>query len=234
MEPTNSLHMGRARWVLTGALLVLTLIAALAALVELPPTYQSQSSVVLLASPQASRPDGGNPYLSFSPSLTLTADVVSRELMSSTTAQRLAANGYPDSYSVALADYTTSTTGSVLIVTVSGTDKAGVNLTQHGVTIQIGAVLASLQSGSPAEDRIQAVTLSVSNAALNLSQLARLLTVLIGMGLVVSFGIPWIVESRITGRRLQRTAWAAAPAPDPVPADRRDGSQHVARDDVTR
>jgi hypothetical protein len=234
MEPTGSLHMGRARWMLTGALLLLTLIAALAALVELPPTYQAESSVVLLASQASSKPFGGNPYLNFSPSLTLTADAVSRELMSPDIATHLADNGFPDSYSVALANYTTDTTGSVLIVTITGTDKSGVDLTMHGVTNEISTVLTGLQSASPTYDRIQAVTLSMNAAALNLGQLARLLTVLIGVGLVVSFGIPWIVETRITGRRLQRAAWSATPPhpADPVGGERRTTPQHAAPGDT--
>jgi hypothetical protein len=233
MEPTNSLHMGRMRWILTAALLLLTLIAALVALVELPPSYQSQASIVLLASRAASQPYGGNPYLSFSPSLTLTADAVSRELMSPSIATHLAATGYPDSYSVDLAQYTTDTTGSVLLITVTGTDKAGVDLTLHGVTQEVSTILATLQAGSQPADRIEAVTLSLNTASLSLSQLGRLLTVLIGVGLVVSFGIPWIVDARIAGQRLRRAAWLAAATPhqaDPVAGERRAGQHAAPRD----
>jgi hypothetical protein len=230
MDPTNSLQMGRGRWILTGALLMLTFIGAFAALMVLPPTYQSQSSVVLLASPAASEPNGDNPYLSFSSSLTLTADVVSRIMMSPSVAGYLASNGFPDSYSVALATYTTATTGSVLLVTVTGTDKVGVDLTLHGVTDEIGTVLARLQSGDHPADRVRAVTISMTGASLSLGQLARFLTVLICAGLAVSFGIPWIVEVRIAGRRIRRGALPAATAPypaNPVGEDRRAAPEHA-------
>ena len=56
MEQISSIHMGLARWILTGALLLASLIGAVAALIVLPPTYQSDSSIVLLASPVASQP----------------------------------------------------------------------------------------------------------------------------------------------------------------------------------
>jgi len=219
MDSTNSLRTGRGRWILTGGLLLLTLVGVVVALVELPPSYQSEASVVLLASPAASRPNGDNPYLSFSPSLTLTADVVSREMMAPSTIDELASKGFADSYSVALATYTTDTTGSVLIVTVTGTDKVAVQLTLHGVTDEISTILASLQASSPPSNRIVAATISMSRqAALSLNQLARLLAILIGIGLVASFGAPWIVEAQIAGRRSRRDAWASHVTP-PLPRD---------------
>jgi hypothetical protein len=215
--------MGRGRWIMTGGLLLLTLICVLAALVELPPSYTSNSSVVLLASPAASRPNGDNPYLSFSPSLTLTADAVSREMMAPATVDSLASKGFPDSYSVALATYTTSTTGSVLLITVTGPDKAAVELTLHGVTSEISSVLTHLQVGTSPDDRIVAATLSMSSQpSLSLSQLARLLAILICVGLAASFGVPWLVEAQVAGRRLRREAVAPMTPPPPVsPADAR-------------
>jgi hypothetical protein len=217
MDRTNLMQTGRKRWVVTGALLLLTFVGVVVALVELPPTYQSQSSVVLLASPAASKPNGDNPYLSFSPSLTLTADAVSREMTSPAVAAQLAAQGFPDSYNVQLATYTTNTTGSVLLVTVDGPDNAAVQYTLHGVTGEIGTILAKLQSASPAVDRIRAVALSMSSQpSLNLSQMGRLLAVLIGVGLLVSFGVPWLVEAQIAGRRLQRADGVAAMVPPPA------------------
>jgi hypothetical protein len=223
MYPTSSLRTGRGRWIMTVGLLLLTLIGVAIALLKMPPTYQAQSSVVLLASPAASKPNGDNPYLSFSPSLTLTADLVSREMTSPSTADYLAANGYPDSYSVELANYTTATTGSVLIVTATGPDQAAVQLTLHGVTDEIATILAKLQDRSPRDDRIQAMTISMSRqATLSLNNLARLLAVLIGVGLAASFGVPWIVEAQIAGRRIQRDAETRGTSPRP--------GEHVADD----
>jgi len=223
MEPISPLQMGWPRVTLTAALLLLTMIGAAAALFVLPPAYQSGSSVVLLASQVASKPYGGNPYLSFSPSLTLTSDVVSSEMMAPSMIGHLAALGYADSYSVQPAPYTTDTTGSVLMITVTGRAKPGVELTLRGVTDEINALLTSLQSGIRPAGRIRAVTISVSPAARSLGSEARLLTVLMGAGLVVSFGIPWAIERRRAARLLLPTALSAtAPYPaDPVAGDRR-------------
>src|SRR6266851_4200547 len=120
MYLSESFRIWRKRRYLTAALLVLALAGSGAALSTLPRTYQANSSVILLASRAAASPYGGNPYLSFSPSLTLAADAVSRELMGPGTVLSLAARGFSASYTVALAPYTTTTTGSVLLVTVAG------------------------------------------------------------------------------------------------------------------
>jgi len=223
MYPTGTLRNGRGRWFLTGGLLLLTLVCVLAALVELPPSYTSDSSVVLLASPAASRPNGGNPYLSFSPSLTLAADAVSREMMAPATVDYLASKGFPDSYNVTLATYSTSTTGSVLLITVTGPDQAAVELTLHGVTSEVSSVLTHLQASTAPDDRIVAATLSMSSQpSLSLSQLARLLAILLCVGLAASFGVPWLVEAQIAGRRLRREGAVPMAAPPPAnPADAR-------------
>ncbi len=216
MEQISSIHMGLARWTLTSALLLASLIGAVAAFIVLPPTYQSDSSIVLLASPVASKPYGDNPYLSFSPSLTLTADVVSSELMATPTVSHLAAQGFRDSYTVEPPSDTADTTGSVLLVRVTGSAKTGAEVTLQGVTSEINKVLAGLQQGIRRAGQIRAVTISVSPPSRSFSSEARLLTVFIGAGLVVSFGIPWIVAPRITDRRLRRTAYPVVTAPRPA------------------
>jgi hypothetical protein len=221
--------------ILTGVLLLLTLIGTVATALKLPRTYQSQSSVVLLASRATSKPNGNNPYLSFSPSLTLTADVVSRKLMAPGTVNYLASRGFPDPYTVALAPYTTQTTGSVLLVTVTGTGEARVERTLHGVTSEISASLARLQAGTTANDRIRAATISMSQqAALSVSHTVRSLAVLIGLGLGLSFGIPRIMEAPITERLIRRKLEPAARAPypaDPVADDRWAAPQHATQRD---
>src|SRR5216684_3346542 len=145
MYLSESFRIWRKRRYLTAALLVLALAGSGAALSTLPRTYQANSSVILLASRTAASPYGGNPYLSFSPSLTLAADAVSRELMGPGTVLSLAARGFSASYTVALAPYTTTTTGSVLLVTVSGSDKTNVERTLSAVTRGISVKLAQLQ-----------------------------------------------------------------------------------------
>jgi hypothetical protein len=196
---------------------MLTLIGTAAALEKLPRTYQSESSIVLLASPAASRLNGRNPYLSFTSSLTLTADVVSRELMAPATTRLLAARGFPDSYTVGLAPFASQTTSSVLLVTVSGSDKQGVERTLQEVTGQARTSLAALQSGVSPYHRIRARTLSMTpQATLSVSQTARPVVMVFGLGLALSFGIPWLVGAQLAARRIRAANLAAATVPYPA------------------
>ncbi len=98
----------RRRAALTAGLVLLALASFAAALALFPASYQSQASVVLLASRAASRVTGGNPYLGFTPSLSLTADVVSRALMGPATGQAAGGEGFNESYTVAEPTYATA------------------------------------------------------------------------------------------------------------------------------
>jgi hypothetical protein len=215
MDLRESLHIWRRRWILTITLLLLASVAVAAAARSLR-TYQAESQVVLLASKSASQLNGGNPYLSFSGSLTLTADALSRAVTAPTVTQDLAARGYVSSYTVALATYTTTTTGSVLIVTVTGRHKLGVEGTLGAVTSEVSNELANLQRGIPARNQVHAATLSYSpQAALSLGQTAHSVLPLMALALLVAFGLPVIVDGwamRLRMRR-QRAALAEEGAP---------------------
>jgi len=210
MELRQAVRIWRARWILTSVLITLTLVGAAEAAAKMPRYYQSASSVVLLASHVAAKQNGGNPFLSFGPSLTLTADAVSRELMAPEIVRQLAAQGFTASYTVALPSYTTSTTGSVLLVTVAGQNAAGVQRTLRAVTAQIGTQLAHLQHGVPARGQIRADTLSFTpHAKLSISQTARPLVAVGALLLVICLGIPIVVDGLVTRRRLRigRRSW---------------------------
>jgi len=195
MDLRQAARIWRARWILTSALLLLAMAGAAGAAVVIPRHYQSTSSVVLLAPPAASAQNGGNPFLSFSPSLTLTADAVSREMMAPLAVGQLAAQGFTASYTVALPSYTTSTTGSVLQVTVTGTNAAEVQRTLQGVTAQIGTQLAQLQDGVAASGQIHAEMLSFTpQATLSISQTARPLVVVGVLLLLICLGTPLVVD----------------------------------------
>jgi capsular polysaccharide biosynthesis protein len=204
MDLRQAVRIWRARWILTSVLLILAIVGAAGAAAKIPRSYQSSSTVLLLASRAASASNGGNPFLSFSPSLTLTADAVSRELMAPGTVRQLAAQGFTASYAVALPTYTTSTTGSVLTVTVTGPHAAKVERTLRAVTAQIGTQLAQLQHGVPARGQVDADTLSITpQATLSVSQTARPLVVVGALLLVICFGIPIIVDGLLTRRQLR-------------------------------
>lgn len=213
----ESLRIWRRQWILTAVLLIVALAGIATALVKLPRTYQSESSVVLLASRSAARPNGGNPYLTFSPSLTLTADVLSRELMAPGIIQDLAARGFRDAYTVALAPYTTPTTGSVLLVTVTGNDKKAVEGGLHAVTGEISSELSGLQTHVARRNRIHAATISITpQATLSSSKTARSVIPITALGLLLALGIPVIVDGRASRRRIRDGAVLAEKIPRPA------------------
>jgi hypothetical protein len=215
---------------MTGALLLLALGVTAAAAQTLPRSYQSEGSVVLLASRAVSKPNGNNPYLSFTPSLTLTADVLSRDLMAPTTVNYLASRGYPGSYTVALAPETTTTTGSVLLLTVTGGNQATVAHTLLGVISEIRVRLARLQSRVAPYDQIRVVPLSVGQqAAVNLTSTLRPLVVILALGLAAAFGIPWIVDAQLAERRGRAAAGSTAVLP-PLARHGPNGGTFLARE----
>jgi hypothetical protein len=204
MDLRQAVRIWRTRWILTSVLIILAMVGAAKAAAKMPRYYQSASSVVLLASHAAATQNGGNPFLSFGPSLTLTADAVSRELMAPETVRQLAAQGFTASYTVALPSYTTSTTGSVLLVTVAGRNAAGVERTLQAVTAQIGTQLAHLQNGVPARSQIRADTLSFTpKATLSVSQTVRPLVAVGALLLVICLGTPIVADGLVTRRRLR-------------------------------
>jgi hypothetical protein len=223
MDLGETMHIWRKRWILTLTLLVLASAGAVTAVIGLPRTYSANSSLVLLASRSAARVNGGNPYLSFSPSLTLTADALSRELMAPTTINALAAAGYKDVYTVALAPYTTTTTGSVLLLTTAGHNKRAVELTLHKVIGEIGVKLTDLQGTVGPRHRIRVEPLSLSpQATLSIGQTARPLVAAVAPLLLLALGIPIAVDSWATRRRARRPSPAVleeTPLDSPAPLD---------------
>jgi hypothetical protein len=196
MELLKSL---RRRWILTVSLFVLTLAATGAALVKLPWTYQSQSAVVILASPNMAKSYGGNPYLAFTSALNQAADVVRYQVMDLRTSLDLAARGYPSSYLVADA---VDTAGPVLVVTVTGHRPGDVEHTLQGVTDEISTKLSEQQAGISTSNRMRDLVITFSPKASRMaSKKARPLTVVVGLGLVLTLAIPLIVDAALVRRR---------------------------------
>ena len=176
----------------------------------LPWTYTSQSTVVLLASPHASKVVSGNPYLAFDSSITLTADVVRRELMDPRTMQDLVSHGYTASYAVVNAP---DTTGPVLLLTVTGSNKAVVEHTLHGVTSEVSTKLNDLQSSVASDNQIQDLVLAMSpQASLSKGKKARPVAVILGLGLALTFVVPQVIEGRAARRRRSKGDVISEPA----------------------
>jgi hypothetical protein len=189
----------RRRWILASILLLLTLAATVSAFIKLPTTYQATSSIVFLAPKSAAKAYGGNTYLAFNSTLNQTADVVRYQTNDVRTANALAGRGDTSTYLVTDA---TDTAGPVLVVTVTGSDKANVERTLQGVTNQVTANLSGLQVGLPRNDRItdDVITFVPTPTAMTSKKL-RPLSVVGGVGLVLTIGIPIIVDAILLRRR---------------------------------
>jgi capsular polysaccharide biosynthesis protein len=196
MELLSSL---RRRWILASVLLLMTLAGTVYALLKLPPTYQAQSSVVLLVPKNVAKAYGGNPYLAFNSTLNMTADVVRYETTDVRTANLLAAQGYTSTYLVTDAF---DTAGPVLNVTVTGHNEAAVEHTLYGVTSQVSSKLSGLQAGLAGANKIQDVVITFTPKPTVLSsKKARPLSVVVGAGLMLTVGIPLIVDAVLVRRR---------------------------------
>ena len=201
----EAMNIWRRRRLLTTALSLLALAAVAAAVVVLPRDYQAQASVVVLPSPSLSRPNGGNPYLSFTSSVTQAADIVSRVVMSPRTATRLAARGYTESYTVGLDPDPAA--GPVIDIQVSGHDQAALESTLHAVTAQIATALGSLQGALRPSYRMRVVTLSSEpQAKLALTHTARPVIVLAIASLLFALGVPVLADGRQARPRIPRQA----------------------------
>lgn len=198
MEPANAIAIWRGRWILTGGLLLLALIGVGVAMVFLPRTYKSSASVLLLDSRYGAQATGGNPYLNFSASLTLTADAVSRRVTAPQTASYLASHGFLGSYTVTMPTYSTSTVGSVLLITVTSNGTGGVEHTLNGVISAVRTSLAKLQAGIRPASRIQLVVLAPAvSPTLDGTHTVRSVAIVGGFGLLVAFGVPWLVDAQV-------------------------------------
>jgi hypothetical protein len=210
----------RRRWILTSFLFLLTLAAALAAWVKLPGPYQAESMTVLYPSQQASKPNGNNPLMSFGGSLNVAGDIVLREVSSPSYAAQLAAHGYTSSFTIA---DDPNTTGPILDVTVTGKNQGQVEQTLAGVTAAVKTQLAAIQQGYKPANRITSQVVSTQpTPQLLVSKKARTVVIVLGLGLVLTFAIPQVVDAEIAKRRGARGqrvnskfASAAEPAVSP-------------------
>jgi hypothetical protein len=194
----------RRRWVLTCALLLVTLAASAAAWQKLPPTYQSVSSLVLLAPQSQSKAFGDNPYLAFNGTLNQTADVVRYETNDVRTADSLRAEGYTSSYLVTDA---IDTSGPVLIVTVTGSSATEVEHTLSGVTTAVSTKLQALQAGLAPDNTITDVVITyMPQASFLKSKKEKPVLLFLVLGLVLTIGIPVVVDAQRARRAASQEA----------------------------
>jgi hypothetical protein len=198
MDIRETLRILRRRWYVTGPLLLLT-VAASAVLAARSGPYQSESQVVLLPSAQSAKAAGGNPYLSFDDSLTLTADLLRRQLIAPPVVQSLGRNGYRSPYQVVDDPLTV---GPVLDITVTGSSKSSVEHTLAGVTHEAGRQLRVMQGDVAPIDRITLRTVSYApKPSLLAANKARTPVVALAVGLVLTLAVPLTFDAAMADRR---------------------------------
>jgi hypothetical protein len=221
MDVSGALHTLRKHWILTSLLVLLTLIAAYQSWVKLPGPYQSTSQVVFLASEQASKPAGDNPYLAFGGTLTTTADIVRREVMDPRIVAALAARGFTDTYEV---ENDPLGVGPILNITATGPTKAGVMATQAAVTAEVQSQLQELQTDFLPKNQITSMVVTSSQkATLMVSKKARPLVAVLVVGFILILAIPQMVDAAQNRRRSRRKKgsqrpWAPIETPVSAPS----------------
>jgi hypothetical protein len=209
MDVSGALHTLRKHWILTSVLVLLTLIAAIGAWTKISGPYQSTSQVVFLASQYTSKPNGDNPYLSFSDTLTTTADIVRREVLDPRIVAALAARGFTDTYEV---ENDPLGIGPVLDITATGPTKAGVLATQAAVTDEVQSQLQELQTDILPKNQITSMVVTSSpKATLMVSKKARPLVAVLVLGFVLVLAIPQMLDAVQNRTRTRRKKGSPRP-----------------------
>ena len=202
MDVSGALHTLRKHWILTSVLVLLTLIGAMQAWVKISGPYQSESQVVFLASQQASKPNGSNPYLSFDGTLSTTADIVRREVLDPRIVAALAARGFKETYDI---QNDPLGVGPILDITATGPTKAGVMATQAAVTAEVQSQLLQLQTDILPKNQITSMVVTSSpKATLMVSKKARPVVAVLVVGFILTLAIPLMVDAvqnRVRNRR---------------------------------
>jgi hypothetical protein len=204
----------RRRWILTSFLFLLTLLAAAVAWVKIPGPYQAESMIVLYPSQQAAKINGNNPLMSFGGSLNVAGDIVLREVSAPSSVAALASKGYSESFTI---QDDPNTTGPILDVTVTGSNQSAVEKTLTGVTNAVQSRLTYIQQGYQPANRITSHVVSTDTTAkLLVSKKARNIVIILGLGLVLTFAIPLMVDGEISKRRGDRDRRASTSFASPT------------------
>ncbi|GAA2150961.1 hypothetical protein GCM10009760_45840 [Kitasatospora kazusensis] len=222
LDMREVLRVIRKRWYVTLPIVVITICLSAVANAVLPTTYQSDCSISLLNSPDVAAlpPNNGNPFLSFSQALTVTADFLGRRLASDESAKALAKRGLTGTYGVKLAD---NAMGPFLTLTVTGTDPVQVRKSIDILNTFTAEQLKTMQSEQQAPAGAQiASTVIVPPQAPQAQTKSKLQSVaLIAMGgFAIAFLSAFLTENLLG---IRRRAWfgrrrRAAQAAEELPA----------------
>ncbi|MFF4852287.1 O-antigen ligase family protein [Streptomyces sp. NPDC001194] len=202
----------RRRWYVMVPLTVIGLLAGMHLYRSVPVAYQSQSSVALLDSTAVAElaPAFGNPISNAGGSLVVTADVLIRTLSGADAARDLQGLGVSDPYTVGFA---ANTSGPMLTLTVTGTDRAKVLKETSTLTTFAGEQLNALQAAAKVQPAYFVQTAPVVLPQTPVPQLKsryqQVLAVVIA-GVTAGFTLSFVTETLLVARRRRREAAAAA------------------------
>jgi len=206
-----------SRWYVVLPALLFTLASAVAASAAVAPSWKANGTLVLLG-PATARLDPQsnakrvetNAYLDFGGTLEITAEILSKIMMSPATAEQLQARGLTAEYEVG----TGSDGGSPIInIIATGPDPEIAKATVQGIAGQIRNELQRRQSaaGAPKEDfiRVDQVTTPTS-AERQLGSKLRAAAAAGALGLALTFGLAFLAESVAERRAAKERQLAAA------------------------
>ncbi|MEV7966783.1 hypothetical protein AB0O34_12485 [Sphaerisporangium sp. NPDC088356] len=203
MDLLDSLRALLRRWPVTVALLAVTIAATVGALIAIPWQYESKATVVFLSSRKGSQPVGGNPWLAFDGSLTITAEVISRGMSDERTLQKLKDEGKTADFTVGLAQ---DSRGPLLDITATGADPKVAQATMETLATLSQDRLTEMQRKSAilpdATIRAELVT-STDKAELTPEKKIRTLVIIFAAGMLLTVGVPLFLESLAQKRRRQ-------------------------------
>ncbi|MBT2477408.1 O-antigen ligase [Streptomyces sp. ISL-94] len=213
----------RRRWYVMLPLALLGLLAALHLYRSVPVAYQSQSSVALLDSTANSQlpPAFGNPISNAGGSLVVTADVLIRTLSGADAARDLHGLGVTDPYTVGFA---ANTSGPLITLTVTGTDRAKVLGETSTLTAFAGEQLNALQAAAQVQPAYFVQTAPVVLPQTPVPQLKSRYQQVLGviiLGTTAGFTLSFVTESVLMARRRRREAAEPSAAPPASPRKRR-------------
>lgn len=208
------------RWYLVVAFLLVTLGLCFLAKQAMPATYRAQGSLVLMP-PQAIVGPEGNPYL-FLGGMGQALDILAAEVSAADTAKPIL-DAHPGISFVAEPDRGSS--GSVIRVSVEGTNRTQVKAALKDVVALVPATLTGMQDVQkvPAASRIGLMTLVVEDEPTEDSKAATV-TVLMagGGGAALSVLLTGFIDGRLLARKQRDRAAAATVPSDPAgPPSRR-------------
>ncbi|RCG31527.1 hypothetical protein DQ384_08060 [Sphaerisporangium album] len=201
MDLLDSLRALLRRWPVTVTLLAVTLAATIGAFFAIPWQYESKATVVFLSSRKGSQPVGGNPWLAFDGSLTITAEVISRGMSDERTLQKLKDEGKTAEFTVGLAQ---DSRGPLLDITATGPDPKIAQATMETVAeLSLDRLTEVQQKSSILPDatiRAELVT-SSDEAQLTPEKKIRMLVIIFAGGMLLTIGVPLFLESMAQKRR---------------------------------